>query len=289
MNNINITELIINTLNTIFSNLYQSLDTAVYKFLDNLVFITPNIVSSHFYETIFNNPSSSIITIANAFVFGFLLYYALSYLFSHLTYSNVQSPKQFIFKIIIISIYLNSSNYICSELLNFNEILGNLLKEIGEEITKEEISFENFIEQINSQVLNENNSVSIFSMDGIMKSFTSINFINILFSYALRYIMLQVFILLSPFAILTLILPSSSWIFKSWIRNLFSLLMIQHIATILLIITFSLDFSSNQLFTKILLVGSTYALYHANTFTRELFGGITTNINLGNSFKFHRT
>ena len=285
MENINMTELILNTLNTLFSNLYQSIDSTIYQFLDDMVFIDTEMISSSFYQNILDASSGSLITIANAFVFGFILYYALSYLFSHLTYSPVQNPKQFIFKIIIVVILMNSSYYLCTEILNFNHIFSELLREVGENITHDEISFEHFIERINTEVLDKNQTVSLFSLDGLMKTFTSFQFINILFSYALRYLMLQVFLLLSPFAFLTLILPSSSWIFKSWIRNLFSLLMIQHIATILMMITFSLDFSSHQVFTKILLVSSTYTLYRANLLTREILGGVSTNMNVVNSFQ----
>jgi len=35
--------------------------------------------------------------------------------------------------------------------------------------------------------------------------------------------MLKIFILLTPFAILSLVLESTSWFFKAWSKNLFSL------------------------------------------------------------------
>lgn len=52
----------------------------------------------------------------------------------------------------------------------------------------------------------------------------------------------------------------------------------QFFITIILIVTLSLDFSSN-LISKFLYVGSIYALTKSNTYIRSLIGGISTEIN----------
>ena len=88
--------------------------------------------------------------------------------------------------------------------------------------------------------------------------------------------MVQVFVLLSPFAILSASLSSTSWFFKSWFKNLFSLLFIQIIVAIILVLLFSLDISSSDLLVKIIYIGGIYALIKANTFVREFIGGVST-------------
>ena len=95
--------------------------------------------------------------------------------------------------------------------------------------------------------------------------------------------MIKVFILLAPFAILSLSLNSTSWFFKSWIKNLFALLFIQIIISLILLILFSMDYSNNDLLSKFVYIGGIYALIQANSFVREFIGGVSTNIS--QSFK----
>ena len=88
--------------------------------------------------------------------------------------------------------------------------------------------------------------------------------------------MIKVFALLSPFAILSLSLNSTSWFFKAWFKNLFSLLFIQIIVSIVLLIIFSMDYSQDGIVVKFLYIGAIYALIRVNSFVREFVGGIST-------------
>ena len=103
--------------------------------------------------------------------------------------------------------------------------------------------------------------------------------INLLFSYSLRYIMIQVFILLSPFAILSLINVTTSWFFKTWLRTFFSLLLLQCLVSLILLIVFSLVSTTTSSLSKLLYLGSIYALIKSNYYIREIIGGISTEIN----------
>ena len=102
--------------------------------------------------------------------------------------------------------------------------------------------------------------------------------LNLIFSYSFRYVMIKIFILLAPFAILSLALSSTSWFFKTWIKNLFSLLFIQIIVALVLLILFSMDFSNSDLLIKFIYIGGIYVLIKANSFVREFIGGVSTNI-----------
>ena len=95
--------------------------------------------------------------------------------------------------------------------------------------------------------------------------------------------MLKVFILLTPFAILSLSLKNTSWFFRTWIKNVFSLLLIQIIVALVLVILFSTDYSSGNLLSKFIYVGGIYALIKANSFLKEFMGGLTTDVNFGMS------
>ena len=109
----------------------------------------------------------------------------------------------------------------------------------------------------------------------------SFSLLNLVFSYSFRYVLIKVFILIAPFAILSNSLNSTSWFFKSWFKNLFSLLFIQIIVSIILLILFSIDYPSSNLFSKFIYIGGLYALIKANSFVREFLGGISTDFNQG--------
>ena len=66
-----------------------------------------------------------ILLICNSLIFGFVLYYSINYLISHLTYSKIDSPKQFIFKTIIFVSFMNSSFWICEQIINIISIINN--------------------------------------------------------------------------------------------------------------------------------------------------------------------
>ena len=90
--------------------------------------------------------------------------------------------------------------------------------------------------------------------------------------------MIKIFALLTPFAILSLSLKNTSWFFKVWAKNLFSLLFIQIIVALVLVILFSTDYSAGGILAKFIYIGGIYALIKANSFVREFIGGISTNI-----------
>ena len=120
------------------------------------------------------------------------------------------------------------------------------------------------INVINSKFSVDTNSLDIFSLDGIIKGTLSVSLVNLVFTYSFRYVMVKVFVLLSPLAILSLSLSSTSWFFKTWIRNLFSMLFIQIIVSLVLVLLFY--------------VGGVYVLIKANSFVREFIGGVSTTV-----------
>ena len=199
IDNLNITEIIIKAINDIFSQMFSSIDNSIYSVLDEITFISPQIVSNNSFQKIFGNSSyDGILLICNSLILGFIIYYSITFLLSHLTYSRVDTPKQFIFKCIIFIAIMNSSLWICEEIINIISLITSSLSDICSNIFGCNISFSNFIDSINKNIYLSNTSFTILSFDGIIKSFTSFGLISLLFTFSLRYIFsAQV---LSPYA-----------------------------------------------------------------------------------------
>lgn len=279
---INLTETIFNSLNELFSQMLSSIDNTIYTVLDEIIFIEPNILSSSTFQQILGTSNSNgILLICNSLVFGFIIYYAINYLISHLTYSKIDSPKQFIFKSIIFIAIMNSSLWICEQIINIITLVTINISNIGINLFNTDINFSNFIDNINKSIYLSNDNFNIFSFDGIIKSFTSFGLVNLVFTYALRYIMIQIFVLISPFAFLSLITNSSEWFFKIWIKTFISLLLVQILISLVLLLSFTIDINQNSNISKILYIGIIYALIRANIYLKELFGGISTNVHAG--------
>ena len=277
----NTSQVVIDTINTIFENLFTSIDTNLYKVLDDLTFVGSDILEDKYFGKIFGTSASNgILLIANSLLIGFIIYFAARYLSSNFTFSKIENPIQFIFKLIIFGIAMNSSYFIISQILEINSNISLAIKSIGEDLFGTSISFSNLVTAINSNLKLAGDNFNIFSVDGIIKGTTTISLVNLVTVYALRYIMLKIFVLLSPFAILALCMENTSWFFRLWAKNLFSLLFIQIIVSLILIILFSLDYNANNLMVKFTYVGGIYALIKANSFVREFLtgSGISTNV-----------
>lgn len=278
-NSINITDTIINTINTILQNLFASIDNSLYDILDDITFISEDILTDKYFEKIFGpSVSDGILLIANSLLFGFLLYYSIKYSMAHLTFLQLESPYQFIFKLVICGTCMNFSYFIIGQFLSLFSTITLSIRSVGETLFNTEICFATLINEINSTISIDSNTLNLFSLDGIIKSTLSISLLSLIFSYSFRFIMIKVFILITPFAILSLSLSSTAWFFKSWIKNLFALLFIQIIVSLVLLIIFSMDYSSGNLLVKFLYIGAIYALIKANSFVREFIGGISTTI-----------
>lgn len=274
----NLSTTIANTINELIQNLFSSIDNNIYSYIDEIIFLTPSSISNNNFEDLFTTSSNSILVIANALILAYLLYYCVKLFLAYYSGTQVQRPYQFIFKLILCAIIMNSSYFICEQLINITDLITQALQEIGSDFTSKTISFKTLVTELNSVISISGTSLDIFSLTGIIKSFCSIGLISLMFSYAIRLIMVKVFIILAPFAILSCSINSFNWFFRSWFRSFFSLLFMQFFITIILIVTLSLDFSSN-LISKFLYVGSIYALTKSNTYIRSLIGGISTEIN----------
>ena len=120
--NENFTNSVTETLNYIFKSVFLSIDDNIYGLLDDITFIDSKIIESSIFDKITNN-TSGILLICNALILGVIIFYSINYLFSHLFISKVDSPSQFIFKLIVFTILMNSSFWICEQIINIISII----------------------------------------------------------------------------------------------------------------------------------------------------------------------
>lgn len=270
-------QIIIETLNKLFSELFSSIDNSIYSMLDHITFVSENIFEDNLLKTILN-PFSGIIIIANSLLVGFVIYYCFKLMLSYYSGNGIEKPSQFLVKSIICAICINYSLFFCTEIIKINNLISDSFCQLGYNICKKEISFNTLILETNNLINSENN-FNIFSFTGLLKSYISIGMINLLFSYSIRYILIKILILLSPFAILSLIMQSTSWIFKIWLRTFISLLLLQSFVALILLIIFMINISSVDILVQISYISALFILSRANSYIKEIFGGISTDFN----------
>lgn len=280
---INYSQIIIDTINELFTTLFSSLDKSLYSLLDKTVFVDSSIISDSFFNSIFDS-KYGLPFIANSMLIGFFIYYCSKLYLAPFSGNYVERPYQFLTKALIIAICISFSQFICKEILDITSILTDIFTSLGSSISGEEISFSTLIS--GSIYIDESSEIyNIFSFNGMLKAFCSFGLVNLLFSYSIRYILVKVLILLFPFALLTLTTSSTSWIFKSWYRTFFSLLFVQFFIILVLTLLFSLNVKSNDLFSQISYISTIFILTKSNSYVKELIGGISTEINT-NLFNF---
>ena len=278
---INITEIIFETINTLFSSLFSSIDNSLYPVLDDITFVNTDILSNSPLEQFLGSQTQNgILLICNTCLIGIFIYFVISNFMSYYVFSNYQRPISFFFKIIIYGILMNFCFFFCEQIINIIFLISSSIRNLGEVLFGKSICFSGLIENLNSIISIEKNVFNIFSLDGLIKGFISFGLFQLLFSYSLRYILIKVWVLISPFAIMSLILNSTSWFFKTWFRSFMAFLLVQVFISFVLLIAFSVNYT-DDLLSKLMIVGCIYAFTKANHFVREWLGGISTEVSGG--------
>ncbi len=274
-----LSQTIINAINSIFKTLFSSIDNSLYSVLDEITFITPSIIYDSNFEILFGSSTQNgILILSNSILIGFLLYYSFKLLLSHITNSKCDRPSSFLLKLILCGILMNSSIFIINFILSFVNYIYESLNFLSNKFFDMNLTFSELITQINFIIPDENADFNIFSIDGLLRGSLSISLLNLLFSHSIRYILIKLFILLSPFAFLSLCVTNTSWFFKSWAKHFFSLLVLQIFVCLVLLILFSTNYDSNSLLSKVIYVGGIYSLIKMNSVIRDFIGGISTEI-----------
>ncbi len=273
---------IINSLNTVSEKLFKSIEGEVYEHIDKLINITPKIFKEQPLKNIFfQDKVNSLIIIANSLILFYIIYFVIQKIISLYNGNKSQGVYIFIIKLVIVSCLVTCSYNICEQIINLNSLFTNCIDGFVEEVTGKEPSFENLKESILS--IDELVKSDTLSLDGIIKGVISFGSISILINFAIRYVTIIFSIIISPFAFASLSSELTVGIFRTWIKTLFVLLISQ--VVIKFVILIPLLYKDINSFTyKIILVGSVYIIYKINTFTKEIFLKITSDIPKVNIF-----
>lgn len=271
---INLSDLICNSLNSIFFQIFSSIDNKILSNLDNILFINSNIIDNIKFKNIFGNSSTGILLIANSLILGIVIYYVLNFALSHLLYFHIDSPFQFIFKSIIFISCMNSSFWICEQIINFIYILSSSICELSNTVFNTQCNFENLLIQGNNIFYSSIETFNLFSLNGILMIFSQILIISILISYSIRYIICQILVILSPFAFLSLINNHTDGFFKGWLKQFLSLLIIQIFLSIILVLSFSLELNSENILSKIMYISILFITLKSNLYIKDSFSFI---------------
>ena len=272
---INLTNLICDSLNSIFFQLFSSIDSTIYYNLDNILFIQPTILeNSKFQQLIGSNYTGGLLLIANSLILGVLLFYILKFAFSHLVYSKIDSPFQFIFKCITFIACMHCSIWLCEKLIYIIYLISDSICELGSSVNGCEITFYNLITDMNERIYDSVETFNIFSVNGLLKFVSSIGILYILIIYTIRYILCQIFVLLSPFAFISLIYNNFDGFFKGWLKQFLILLSMQIFVSITLVLGFSLEFNSNDILSKFIYLAIILIIAKCHYHTKELFSYI---------------
>ena len=161
--------------------------------------------------------------------------------------------------------------------------ISNVICTIGKEKLNETISFSSLINRLITNAKN----FDIFSFDGILTTIISISSLTLVITFATRYILTKVLVMLSPFAFLCLLNQNTSGIFKSWLKSFASLLLIQIILALILLIPFAIIKNRpDDIFAKLLMLGSVYALLKSTQFVKDFINGtgISTDFSARNQW-----
>ena len=267
---------IIENLNSVFTKLFTSIDQNVFNELDKLVFITPKIISDKTTAKLLgNNFLSGTISISVSIALGVLIFYAFKYLLSHLTFENVQNPISFMFKLFI-SLFLVLNIKIILENIIFlnNEITKEILS-LGSGFFEGEVNFSSLIYKINSSLYILDSSFDFVSLDGVIKIIISFGIINLLLEYALRYVVIKVMCIIAPILVILKSFEDTKYLYTSFIKAFFSILFMQNIVAVILVISTKIEISGYSLMSKLIFLGTIYALIKANKLSTDIFGGIS--------------
>lgn len=273
---------IINNLNIIAEKMFKSVETQVFKTLDDIALIGTDILKTEPLKNIFfENETNGLIIIANSLIIFFIIHYVLSNLISMYNGSKIPNMYSFMIRIIFVILLVNSSYYICEQILNIFELFTNSIDIFSEDMVNQKISFENLKEVIVS--INDFMSSDLLSLNGIIKGMISFGAVSVLINFSIRYVTVIFLIIISPFAFVSLASDLSNEIFKTWMKLISTNLFIQIIVKLLLLIPIAYK-KTNSTMYKIILVGTIYLIYKVNNFAKEILVKFTSEVKNYNIF-----
>lgn len=274
---------IITNLNYLLEKVFKSIEGEIFKTLDKLTIIGPEILKEEPLKNIvFENKVNGLVIIANTLILFFVIYYVFKQLIGIYNGNKIESIYVFIIRIIIVCIIVNFSYYICEEILNIFGILGESIDTYASDLINRKVTFEN----LKDSIINIENIINtdLVSLDGIIKGIISFGSVSILISFSVRYVTVIFLIIISPLAFVCLSSNLTSGIFNMWVKMLIVNLTLQIGIKLLIFIPLAYK-NQNDIIYKIILVGTISLIYKFNIFIKELLARISNENNVKNIFR----
>ncbi len=275
----NVTDIIKN-LNAVFEKIFKSIEGEIYTVLDGIVDINVDILQKEPINKIIS--SSGFIIIANSIIFFLIIYYTFTVIISMYNGNKAESIYHIIFKLLLITLLVNSSYYLIEQILNLNQALTEATEKLCQGLAQKEITFENLKESILN--IKDFMKSDFLSLDGVIKGVLSFGTVTILINFCLRYVTIIFLIIISPIALCLLFSNLTKNVFYTWVKMLVTSLLLQVIIKIILVVPLMYK-DVNSIMYKIILVGTIYIIYKLNNFTKEIFSKFSKDEVNKNIFK----
>lgn len=262
----------ISNLNNIISKFYLSIKSDGYTVINNISDIDINIFEKQPLKLLYLEDNFKILMIlVNVFISAIILYFAFKCILSLYSNTNIQNIYLFIIKLVIITILSINSFNICKEIINFNYIISNFVQEFLEEISNEKIEYI-FLEDNISSLDDFFENADKVSLNGIKDLIVCSYIIFLSIFLSIRYVIILLCVIFSPFVMISLINDKTRVIFDYWIKIFILNLSIQTINKVLIFIPIISKREKDIYFA--ILIGSILIMYKINKYIGEvnLFG-----------------
>lgn len=278
---------VLNTIQSMTNQIFTSIDKSLIDVLDRFVYVDESLLRENTIFIFTSKIEMTMRVIAESLLLGYVIYYLIRYLISRITAVNkedLENPAIFFVKMVLVSIAIFYSTDICKMIVEIN---SNITKDFGNNLTTSGIlpTFNRFLHTVNYTLLGGEENINIFSLDGIFKGFVSFGTLNMTVSFALRYILIKVLIIVSPIMFVSRIFTKTEKIFNTWIKAFVSLLLIQHFIALLLVLAGYLKIHYLSTFNKIAYIGIIYALSKSFYLFEKIFGAIAPDVQVSFPFK----
>ncbi len=258
----------INNLNNIISKFYLSIKSDGYTIISNISDININIFNKQPLKLLYLEGNFKILMIlVNVFIFAIVFYYAFKCILSLYSSTNIQNIYLFIIKLIIISILSINSFNICKEIIKFNYFISSFVQEFLEEISNEKMEYI-FLEDNISSLDDFFKKADKVSLNGIKDLIVCSYIIFLIIFLSIRYVIILLCVIFSPFVFICLINDKTRVIFDYWIKIFTLNLSIQTINKVLIFIPI-ISKNENDIYFAIL-IGSILIMYKINKYIGEV-------------------
>lgn len=211
-------EKILDDLNNILNIFYSSIKSQGYDFINKISIISPEIFEKEPLKSIFISKNfNNMILILNVIISGIILYYVFKSIISLYSSTSINNIYYFIIKIIIISIISSNSLYICKEVININYVFSDTIKTFLEEVSNKKIDY-SFLEDNISTLDDFFNLADKGGINGLKDMIICIYILALIIFFSIRYVVINLCIIISPFIFLCLVSNKSKFIFYFWLK-----------------------------------------------------------------------